>query len=89
VSTAPPLLIWIVLGLLAYCLVTSIMAVLAARVHFEIERHELIIRSKKMRLEYLNSIEDKMAGMVDDSVIIEDDHKSKFMSMADGMATPS
>jgi hypothetical protein len=75
-------LIWIVLGLLAYCLVTSIMAVLAARVHFEIERHKLIIRSKQMRLEYLNTLEEKMSGMVDDSVIIEPDHKSKHMSMA-------
>jgi len=73
VSPVPPILIWLILGLLTYCLVTSVMAILAARAHFETKRHDLIVRSKQMRLEYLNSIEEKMAGVVDDSVVIEDE----------------
>ncbi len=72
-SPVPPILIWLILAGLAYCLVTSVAAVLSARAHFETQRHDLIVRSKKMRLEYLNSIEEKMAGVVEDSVLIEDE----------------
>ncbi len=72
VSTVPPILIWLVLCLLTYCLVTSVVAVLAARAHFETKRHDLIVRSKQLRLDYLNSLDEKIAGVVDDSVVIED-----------------
>ncbi len=76
VSSVPPILIWLILGLLVYCLVTSVVAVLAARTHFEIQRHDLVVRSKQMRLDYLNSLEEKMAGMVDGSVVVEDEPQS-------------
>lgn len=72
-SSIPPILIWVVLGFLAYCLATSVAAVLAARAHFETARHDLIVESKKLRLEYLSTIDEKMAGVEDDSVIYEDD----------------
>ena len=73
VSPVLPILIWLILAGLAYCLVTSVVAVLSARAHFETQRHNLIVRSKQMRLEYLNSLGERMAGVVDDSVVIEDD----------------
>ena len=73
-STLPPILIWLVLGLLTYCLVTSVVAVLAARAHFETQRHDLIVRSKQMRLDYLNSLDEKMAGVEEDfDEVIEND----------------
>jgi len=77
VSTIPPILIWLVLGLLVYCLATSVTAVLAARAHFETARHDLIVKSKLLRLEYLNSLDEKMAGVEDDDVIYEDDTPSQ------------
>ncbi len=67
------MLIWLILGLLVYCLATSVAAVLAARAHFETSRHDLIVRSKQMRLAYLRSLNEKMTGEVDDSVVIEDE----------------
>jgi hypothetical protein len=77
VSAISPILIWLVLGLLAYCLVTAVVAVLAASAHFQTQRHDLLVQSKKMRLEYLNSLEEKMAGVVDDSVEIEDEPQAQ------------
>ena len=63
----PTLIYALTLVLLAYWLVTSVFAVLAARNHFEISRHELLVKSKQMRLEYLNSLEERMAGVdIDD-----------------------
>lgn len=73
VSAVPPLLIWLVLGLLTYCLVTAVVAVLAARAHFEVQRHDLIVRSKQMRRDYLHSYEEKIAGVVDDGAVIDDE----------------
>lgn len=61
------------LGLLGYALVTAVLSILGARVHFEIQRHDLIYRSKKIRMEYLQSLNERMAGVVDDSVVIEDE----------------
>lgn len=72
-SAVPPLLIWLVLGLLTYCLVTAVVSVLAARAHFDIQRHNLIVRSKQMRQDYLNSYEEKVAGVVDGSAVIDDE----------------
>jgi len=51
------------LALLAYWLVTSVFSVLAARSYFEISRHDLLVRSKQLRIEYLNSLEERMAGI--------------------------
>ncbi len=76
-STIPPILIWLILGFLAYCLVTSVTAVLAARAHFETARHDLIVKSKQLRLEYLNSLGERMADMVDDSVVYEDEESGQ------------
>ena len=59
-------MLWLILGLLGYTLVTSIFATLAARAHFETRRHDLIVKSKQMRLRYLLSLEEKMAGVLDD-----------------------
>jgi hypothetical protein len=77
VSSIPPILIWLVLGLLIYCLATSVAAVLAARAHFETSRHDLIVKSRQMRNDYLRSLDEKMGGMVDDSVVIEDELESE------------
>lgn len=54
-------------------MVTAVVGVLAARAHFEIQRHDLIVRSKQMRLDYLNSHEEKTACVVDGSAVIEDE----------------
>lgn len=72
-TSIPPILMWLVLALLIYCLATSVAAVLAARAHFETARHNLIVESKLMRLEYLNSMDERMAGVVDDSVVYDDE----------------
>jgi len=73
VSTIPPILIWLVLGLLVYSLVTSVTAVLAARAHFETARHDLIVKSKLLRHEYLNSLGEQDSAPIDDSVVFEDE----------------
>jgi len=62
----PPLLILAALALIAYCFVTAVVSVLAARLHIEVQRHDLLVRSKLLRLEYLNSIEDRMTGTEED-----------------------
>lgn len=72
-------MIWLALGFLTYCLVTVVVQVLAARAHFETARHDLIVKSKQMRLEYLNSLDEKKAGVVDDSVVYEDEEPDKAM----------
>ena len=59
----PPLLIGSVLAMFAYCFVTSALSVLASRIYFEIERHNLLVHSKLMRLEYLRSLEERSAGV--------------------------
>jgi len=75
VIAAPPLLIGIVLALIAYCFVTAVLSVLSSRVHLEVQRHNLLVHSKLLRLEYLNSLEEKMAGVEDDfDEVLEDDH---------------
>lgn len=66
VITIPPLMLWLILGLLGYALVTSVFATLAARAYFETRRHDLIVKSKRMRLAYLNSLQEKLAGVLDD-----------------------
>ncbi len=75
-NSAPTILFWLILGLLAYALVTSVFSILGARLHFEAQRHDLLVRSKRLRQEYLNSIDEKMAGVLDDEeldVVIEEE----------------
>ena len=71
------MLLWLTLGLLAYWLTTSVFAALAARIHFEIARHDLLVKSKHMRLKYLSTLDERMAGVIHDDehpdVIIEED----------------
>ena len=62
----PPLLIVCVLAMIAYCFITAALSVLSARIYFEVQRHDLLVHSKHLRLEYLNSIEEKMAGVEED-----------------------
>lgn len=64
---------WFALAFLAYWLVTSIFSTLAARSHFELRRHDLLVRSKQLRLEYLHSLEERMAGVEDE----DDGHKKR------------
>ena len=72
----PSIIYALTLALLAYWLVTSVFSILAARNHFEISRHDLLVKSKKMRLEYLNSLEERMAGVeVDEDDVIEESPK--------------
>ncbi len=47
------------LALLAYLFVTCALRTLAARVQFDLQRHDLIIASKRRRLEYLRKTSDK------------------------------
>lgn len=54
------------MGLLAYWLATSVFAALSARIHFEVQRHDLLVRSKQLRIEYLSSVEEKRAGVIDE-----------------------
>jgi len=67
----PLLIFWLALGTLVYWLATTVFSVLGARVHFEVRRHNLLVRSKQLRLEYLNSIDDRLAGVVEDEDVIE------------------
>ncbi len=74
-NATPTILFWLILGLLTYAFVTSIFSILGARLHFETQRHNLLVRSKLLRQEYLNSLDEKQAGVIDDEqdVIIEED----------------
>lgn len=79
-NSVPTIIFWLILGLLAYSLVTSFFSVLGARLHFETQRHNLLVRSKLMRLEYLRSIDEKMAGVLDDEefdIVEEDESPAK------------
>ncbi len=75
-NTFPTLIFWLTLGLLAYWLTTTIFSILAARIHFELSRHNLLVKSQQMRLEYLSTIDERMAGVIEDehsNVVIEED----------------
>lgn len=75
-NAIPTLLIWIILGLLVYWLTTAVFSILAARIHFEVSRHNLLVRSKQMRNDYLSTLNERMAGVIDDEdtqdVIVEE-----------------
>ncbi|GAB4107949.1 MAG: hypothetical protein Kow00105_12720 [Phycisphaeraceae bacterium] len=60
------LIILLVLAGLSYWLVTSVVGTLAARFSFEVRRHDLIVESKRLRLEYLNAYEHRAAGIIED-----------------------
>ena len=42
--------LWLTLGLLAFALVTAVMGTLGAWTHHHVDRHRLIVESKKRRL---------------------------------------
>lgn len=74
----PAIIYALTLALLAYWLVTSVFAILAARNYFEISRHDLLVRSRQLRIEYLNSIEERIAGVEVD----EDDEADENARLA-------
>lgn len=81
----PTIMFWLVLAMLAYWLVTSVFSILAARNHFEISRHDLLVKSKQLRLDYLNSLEERIAGVETDDVdvnvdVIEDEGEPEISS---------
>ena len=55
-----------VLGLLAYGLFHAVLRALAARVRFEMQRHDIIRASCEMRLRYLQGLEDKLRAETPD-----------------------
>jgi hypothetical protein len=76
VHATPSILFWLILGSLGYALATSVFSILAARLHFETQRHDLLVRSKQLRLEYLDTLDEKIAGVLDEDatgVIIEEE----------------
>lgn len=64
-TDVPTLIYWLALAFLGYWLATAVFAILAARTHFELRRHDLLARSKQRRREYLESVEERMAGVLD------------------------
>ncbi len=60
------MLFYAIIASLLYTLATCFFSILGARIHFETRRHDLIVRSKQMRLEYLRSLDERMAGVIDE-----------------------
>ena len=54
-------LLWLALALLAYCLVTGILLTLAVRSRYVMQRHELILETKRLRMEYYRHVASKKA----------------------------
>lgn len=52
-------LTWLLMGLLVLLMVTCIIQVLTARVRYEIEKHNLVVESKRRRIAYMQSITER------------------------------
>ena len=57
---------WPILAVLLYLMVTVVLGVLASLHKRSIELHERIRRSHRIRQDYLDDLEDRRAGIVED-----------------------
>ncbi len=60
------MLFYAIIAFLLYMLATCFFTILGARIHFETRRHDLLVRSKHLRLQYLHSLDERMAGIIDE-----------------------